>query len=119
MNRHNRFYIQRFCMIPFTISEYVEIGNIKRMQEIKSFFEIFIGFTGQSNNNVGANCAMRHQCFDTLNAISIQFPLIPSAHQRQNTIASALQGNMEMRHDAIAVRNKLNNIIRQQVWLDG
>ena len=85
------------------------------MQKIKCFFKIFICFTRETNDHIHTNSTMWHQFLYQLNSFSIQFSFIPPAHQSQYFIAAALQRNMKMRHELIAVGNKFNDLIGKQI----
>ena len=85
------------------------------MKKVKCFFKIFFCFSRETNDHINTDSTMRHQCFDQLHPFCIQFSFIPASHQSQNLIAAALQWNMKMRHELIAVGNKFNDLISKQV----
>ena len=59
------------------------------------------------------------QGFNTFHPVGIEFPLVTATHKRQYFIAAALQRDMKMGHETVAVGHQVDNFIIQQVGLDG
>lgn len=97
----------------------MQLRYIQAVQKVECFFKIFIGFSGETHNHIHSYTTMRHQRFDVGYTVCIQFPLVTAAHQAQNLIAAALQGNMEMRYKLFTLRYKLNDFIGEQVGFNG
>src|SRR5258706_14541237 len=96
----------------------MQVRNIQGMKKIKCFFKLGFCFARESYDHIHTDGAMRQKGLDQLHSFSIQFPFIPSAHQSQYLIAAALQGDMKMRHELIAVGYKFNDLVGQKVGLN-
>src|SRR5882724_1456122 len=89
------------------------------MEKIECIVKILVCLTGKAHNHVYAYRAMRYKRLDKLNPVGVQLALVTSSHQRQYLIATALQGNMKMRHKTGAGSHLADDRVGKQVGLDG
>src|SRR5688572_21678306 len=62
---------------------------------------------------------MRHHCFDHSDFFCIQLAAIPSPHNTENPVASALQRDVEMRHETLAIAYQFNDFRSKEVGFYG
>src|ERR1700722_9417787 len=72
-----------------------------------------------TDDHVDPDRAVRHTAADQLDPLRIQLAPVPAAHQRQDRIAAALEGDMKMRHETPASGDPFDHLRPQQVGLDG
>src|SRR5262249_20807510 len=111
MYGYYRFYGQCMGVISFAVRKYMQVGNVKGMQKVEGFFEIFFGFSREPNDYIHADGAMWHKRFDQFHPLRIQFLFITTAHQTQYLVTTTLQRDMKMRHKLIAVRHEFDDLV--------
>ena len=72
-----------------------------------------------THDHVHADKRVRHQAADPLHAAAKERRVVASAHQLEDGVAAALQRDMEVRHEAAAGGYELDDLIRDEVRLDG
>src|SRR5437870_1044330 len=74
----------------------MKIGQRRLLDEPIRRSEIFVGFTGESNHDVGANGGVRNPQTNARHKAGVVFRRVRTVHRPQNTRRSALQRNMKM-----------------------
>src|SRR5690606_28273235 len=73
----------------------------------------------KANDHIHADRAMRQQALDLRHPLRIQIPAVPPAHRTQYLVAPALQRDVEMRHELLRGSNRANDVLRQEIGLNG
>ena len=81
------------------------------------FLEEFLRFATGSHDSVHAYEGIGHKFQNALHLAAEQCRVVLSAHQAQHLIASALQGNVEVRHKGTALCTELQHLVGEQVGL--
>ena len=111
--------LQSLSARTFGITEHMKLGHIQAFQKLVCLIEIVFRLTTGTHNHIHPNEGMWHHFLDLLNLVSKQGGIVTTAHQFQHFIASALQRDMEMRHERTGLRYILDNFIGQQIRFDG
>ena len=112
-------YFQRLSTGTFRITEHMKLSHLKPFDKTICIFKIQFCLPPGSHNHIHTDKSIGHHFFYLANLRSEQCRIITTAHQLQHIVTATLQRNMEMRHKSTRTRNIFNNLIRQQIGLDG
>src|SRR5690606_2962879 len=73
---------------------------------------------GRAGDHVGADAGVGHARADTGHAVGIAGRVVAAAHALQDGVAAALQGHVEVRHEAPALRHEVDDAVVAQVGFD-
>ena len=119
IGRHHMVDLQRLGPRTLRITEHMQLGNIQAFQKLVCLIEIFFRLATGTYNHIHTDEGMRHHFLDFLYLVSKQCRIITTTHQLQHLVATALQRDMEMRHERTRLGHIFNNFIGQQVRFDG
>ena len=89
----------------------MELGNRQTLQELITFLKTLWSFTATAHHYVYTDEGIRHLLLDEIHLMGKERLVITAMHQLQHLIASALQRNMEVRHEGTTLCAIGNEII--------
>ena len=99
------------------IWEHMQLRDGQTVQERIALLEILFQLSPCSHHHVHADEGIGHHLLDYLYLMCEQSRVVTTVHQLQHSIRSALQGNMEMRHEGPALCAIRYQVIINQIGL--
>ena len=113
--RHHMRNLQGHGARPFAVTEHMQLRDRQRAQEVEGLVEEFLRLSSGSHNHIHPDEGIWHQFLDALYLVTEECRVVPSVHESQHLVTSALQGDVEMRHEGTALCAEGNDLIRQQI----
>ena len=117
--RHHMVYLQRLRAGTLGVAEHMQLGNIKSLQELVGSVEVFFRLATGTHDDIHPDKGMRHHFLDLPYLVSEQGSVVPTAHELQHLVASALQRDVEVRHERTGAGHIVDDFIGKQVRFDG
>ena len=112
---HIVFYFKHFSVGAFGVGEYMQLREIKRPNELYTFFEKFVRFAPYAHYGIHADKSIGQILSDNGHFIGKIFGGITSFHQFENLVAATLERNVKMRHYPLAYRYKPDDFFGEQI----
>src|SRR6185437_199444 len=116
--RDHGFQLEGAGIVALGIGEDVEVGDVEGLQKVYRFFKQLVGLAGESYDDVDADGAMGHGGFDQPDPFRIELSPVTAAHETQQPVAAALQGDMKMGHEMPARGYPFDHFGGEQVGFD-
>ena len=107
--------LQCSCSRTLRIWEDMKLRNRQALQELIALLKTLWSFTATTHHYVYTDEGIRHLLLDEIHLMGKERLVITAMHQLQNLIASALQRNMEVRHEGTALCTVSNEIIITEI----
>ena len=118
LGRYGQGNLQRLGAGTFGVAEDVKLGNVETINETVAVLKEGIRLSAHTHDDVHADEGIGHPRVDALYFLAEELCRIASAHQAQDIVAAALQGNVEVGHESAAVGAEVDDVVGQQVGLD-
>ncbi len=103
--------LQGSCSWTLGIWEHMELRNRQTLQELIAFLKALRSFTTTAHHHIYTDKGIRHLLLDQVHLMGEERLVVTAVHQLQHLIASALQGNMEVRHEGTALGTIGNEVV--------
>ena len=95
----------------------MKLGNRQALQELIAFLKALRSFAATAHHHIDTDKRIRHLLLDKIHLVSEERLVVTAVHQLEHLIASALQRNVEMRHEGTALGTILYEIIIAEIRL--
>lgn len=106
---------QSFGAGTLTIAEYMELCHIELLHEGVCLLKEFFGFAPRAHNDIDSDKGIGHQPVYVGYLVGKQTGVIATVHELEHRIGTALQGDMEMRHELAAAGTEGDDLVGEQV----
>ena len=111
-------HLGRRSVLPLGVGEHVQVGKVQGFDKVVRLAEILVRFGGESHDHIRPDAGMGHQFPDALYPVAVQGGEVAPAHLAQHLVATALQGDVEMRNEPPAAGDEFQDGIGEQVGFD-
>ena len=95
----------------------MQLTHIQLLNKRQVVLPSLLGLAAHAHHTIHADERIGHSLADMRHPLGEQLAVVVPMHYLQHLIIARLQGDMEMRRKMLAVRHKVNHLIRQQVRL--
>ena len=93
------------------VGEDVQVGKRQFFDDAARIFKFSVGFCGETDHDVGADCGGRHGGANLFNLFAIVPGAISAVHAAEDGIAAGLQRHMRVLGDACALCHEGDELI--------
>ena len=107
--------LQGCCSRTLGVWEHVELRNRQALQELIALLEALRSFTTTAHHHIYADKRIRHLLLNQVHLVGEERLVVTAVHQLKHLIASALQRNMEVRHEGTALGTVGDEVIIAEI----
>ena len=97
----------------------MEVGDGERVDEREDFAEFLLILAVESGHHIGCNTSIGHYGFDSFQLTAVEGGVVATMHELEHMVAAGLQGDVEVGKEGAGVGNEVDNLVGEQVGLDG
>ena len=108
-------YLQSLRARTFGIAEDMQLGDVQPTDKLVCLPEVFIRFATRTHDDVYTDKGIGHHLFHLPHLSGKKRRIVTAAHQFQHFVATWLQRDMEVGHEAARACHELDDFIGQQI----
>ena len=99
------------------VREHMQLCHVQAVEKLVGLLETLGRLPPTPHHHVDTNKGIRHQRLDPADLVGKELGVVVAMHQFQHGVATALQGDMEVRHKGTALSTIGYQLVAQQVGL--
>ena len=113
------FQLQGACAGTLAVDKDMEAAEGQRAAESEALGKAFVRLAAGADNEVYANKGVGNKLLYLFDFMAEEGGVVAAAHQPEHRVRTALQGYVEMRHEALRRRAELDERVGQEIGFDG
>ena len=119
LRRYLVLYLKGLCAGTLGVAEHVQRGDIQRLNEAVGLLEMLLHLATRTYDDVDTDEGMGHEGAYLFYLGGEKRRVVAATHELEHSIAARLQGDMEVGHEGTRTGHELDDLIGEQVGLDG
>ena len=95
----------------------MKLRHLHLLQKAVGLLKVVVGLTTSAYDDIHTDKGIGHQTANLGDAVGKEVRIVAAVHQAEHLVASTLQRDVEMRHEAATLGHKANQVIAEQVGL--